>query len=438
MSLLCFSNSERLLDLSREIKTQNPIMAVLGRVVSLLQAAVIFQSLPTHSQRSVPISSRQLHIQQAYLPFAVQSKIPSPIYEHHERPLFPLLPFSKHAHNPILRPNPVYSWESFSTFNPTALVLNDTIFLFYRAQNATLTSSVGLAWSTDGTTFHKLPYPVIYPTEPWEFGGGTEDPRAVRVNGTVYITYTAFKWRPEANVVVGQLCMAYSRDLLHWTKLPPLFPGWMDVAYDAIGRQMARVNHSKSAAIVDEPTRDGRYHMYFGDSFLYHATSRDLLTWTPDPAELYFAAPVYGWESRLIEAGPAPIKTRDSKWIFFYNGAANGNPAGYPPGHYSVGQMLVDPARGFQFEPLNGTAAENGSIEVGAGGFDPRYQPALTDGPVARLERPLLVPEAREEQMGQVPNVVFAEGIVRFKGRWWLYYGQADKTIGVATAEVQD
>ncbi|KAI9672661.1 MAG: hypothetical protein M1831_000096 [Alyxoria varia] len=399
-------------------------MAVLGRVVALLLAAVTFQTPPAHSQRSVPIAPRHLHVQQAHLPFPIHSNVPSPSYEQSERPLFPLLPFHKHPRNPILRPNPFNSWESFSSFNPTALVLNNTIFLFYRAQNAKLTSSIGLAWSTDGTTFHKLLYPVIYPTEPWEFGGGTEDPRVVRVNGTVYVTYTGFEWRPETNTVVGQLCLAYSRDLLHWTKLPPLFPGWMDVAYDAIGRPIARVNHTKSAAIVDEPTRDGRYHMYFGDSFIYHATSRNLLSWIPDPAESYF--------------GPAPIKARDGKWIFFYNGASNGNAAGYPQGHYSVGQMLVDPTRSYQFAPLNGTAAENGSVEVGAGGFDPRYQPALTDGPVARLERPLLVPEAPDEQVGQVPNVVFAEGIVRFKGRWWLYYGQADKTVGVATSEVQD
>ena len=41
------------------------------------------------------------------------------------------------------------------------------------------------------------------------------------------------------------------------------------------------------------------------------------------------------------------------------------------------------------------------------------YQSALRDGPVARVERPLLVPEAGNEQTGQVDQVVFAEGLVQ-------------------------
>jgi len=36
------------------------------------------------------------------------------------------------------------------------------------------------------------------------------------------------------------------------------------------------------------------------------------------------------------------------------------------------------------------------------------------------------------EKQGQVPNVVFAEGLIKFKGRWFLYYGMADSRIGVA------
>lgn len=66
---------------------------------------------------------------------------------------------------------------------------------------------------------------------------------------------------------------------------------------------------------MSEPTADGLYHMYFGDSFFYHATSPDLLNWTALPADNYFASPVNPWENRLIEPGPAPIKTRDGKWL---------------------------------------------------------------------------------------------------------------------------
>lgn len=53
--------------------------------------------------------------------------------------------------------------------------------------------------------------------------------------------------------------------------------------------------------------------MYFGDSLFYHATSRDMLHWTADSTP--FAKPTYPWENGLIEPGPAPIKTRDGRWL---------------------------------------------------------------------------------------------------------------------------
>ena len=37
---------------------------------------------------------------------------------------------------------------------------------------------------------------------------------------------------------------------------------------------------------------------------------------------------------------------------------------------------------------------------------------------------------------GQVGNVVFAEGLVAFKGQWWLYTGLADSRLGVSTAPI--
>ncbi|ETN36985.1 uncharacterized protein HMPREF1541_07973 [Cyphellophora europaea CBS 101466] len=330
-------------------------------------------------------------------------------------PIFPILPFNKYSGNPILTPNPANDWESAYLYNPTAIVLNETIFLLYRAQNESKTSSIGLAWSTDGVSFTRLSQPILYATEAWEAIGGTEDPRLVRINNTFYMTYTAF------DNSSAQLCIASSTDLLNWTKQPPLFPGWQDVAYSDIDVPSPRLNHSKSGAIVSEPTADGLYHMYFGDSFFYHATSPDLRNWTAQPPDAYFAAPMNPWENRLIEPGPAPIKTRDGKWLLVYNGMTTGR-VGYPQNQYSVGQMLIDPTLSF---------LPNLTVQEG------QYQPALRNGPVARLEHPLLVPEAGNEQEGQVDQVVFAEGLVQFKGKWYLYYGQGDSELGVAIADVQ-
>ena len=40
------------------------------------------------------------------------------------------------------------------------------------------------------------------------------------------------------------------------------------------------------------------------------------------------------------------------------------------------------------------------------------------------------------EEKGEVNNVVFSEGLVQFKGKWFLYFGMGDSRIGVATADL--
>ena len=53
---------------------------------------------------------------------------------------------------------------------------------------------------------------------------------------------------------------------------------------------------------------------------------------------------------------------------------------------------------------------------------------------LSRTDTPVFAPETNWEKVGQVPNVVFVEGMVRQGGRWLFYYGGADKYVGVAEA----
>ncbi len=49
-----------------------------------------------------------------------------------------------------------------------------------------------------------------------------------------------------------------------------------------------------------------------------------------------------------------------------------------------------------------------------------------------RSGKPVFSPATPWERIGQVPNVVFVEGLVREPNRWLLYYGAADKYVGLA------
>jgi predicted GH43/DUF377 family glycosyl hydrolase len=132
--------------------------------------------------------------------------------------------------------------------------------------------------------------------------------------------------------------------------------------------------------------------MYFGDTNIWAAHSPDGIQWTTiqepvlRPRDGHF-------DSRLVEPGPAPIRTDDGI-LLIYNGADDDLV-------YGVGQVLLDPENPTQV--------------------------------LDRTAQPFLSPTTELERGGQISNVVFAEGLARLGNTWFLYYGMGDSGIGVAT-----
>lgn len=318
---------------------------------------------------------------------------------------FPIGPFQKFKGNPILTPDPDVEFENGYLYNAAAIVVDGKVFLLYRAQNKSKKSSVGLAWSEDGFTFKKHKEPILEATEPWEAGGGCEDPRIVRDDNTglFIMTYTAYDLRS------ARLCVATSEDLFHWKKYPLFIPeSWNDIAVTSNNENIIRNRWLKSGAIFTERSKDGKYYMVWGDSALHLARSDDLVNWHLTENNYHrsiFTRGLNNRENKLIESGPAPIKLDNGKnhWLFIYNACTTGG-ENIAKDTYTVGQMLID--------------------------YD-----NLQNGPLARLEKPLLYPDQKNELTGQVNKVVFCEGIVQFKGKWLLYYGQGDSELGVAVAD---
>jgi predicted GH43/DUF377 family glycosyl hydrolase len=123
------------------------------------------------------------------------------------------------------------------------------------------------------------------------------------------------------------------------------------------------------------------------------ASSSDLLHWTDALDHPVLPARPGQFDSRVVEPGPAPVMTSEGI-LLIYNGADDKN-------LYSTGWVLFD---------------KNDPTKV-----------------LARADRPIFMPTQDWEKVGQVPNVVFVEGLVREKNRWLFYYGGADKYVGVAS-----
>jgi beta-1,2-mannosidase len=286
---------------------------------------------------------------------------------------------------PILSPCGT-GWETAGTFNPAVALRGDKVVMLYRAQDKQGTSRLGYAESPDGIRFTRKDEPILSPSEPYEKDGGVEDPRLVQFGDTYYLTYTGY------NKTDAQLCLATSKDLIHWERKGVIVPA---------NKGNWNVKWTKSGAIVPEKI-DGKNWMYFlgtsadGKDQAGLASSTDLLHWTEATETPVLPVRTGKFDSRVAEPGPAPIITPEGI-VLIYNGADD---------------KLV--------------------YRTGIAIFD-RNNPGKL---LWRSDTPVFSPEKKWERSGQVPNVVFVEGMVEQKDRYLFYYGGADKSVGVAEAPV--
>lgn len=335
--------------------------------------------------------------------------------------------------NPILSPTPSLTfecpitkeqlnWEERNVLNPSAIVKGDNVYLFYRAQDSSGTSRIGLAVSADGLHFVKQPAPVFYPDNDlmkvyeWNYRkmngepiqedcktcyfDGVEDPRIIEsTTGEYIMTYTAY------NGKTARLAIASSKDLISWTKHGLVLKGeeYQDL-WSKSGAIVVEIKGGKNIA----KKINGKYWMYFGDTNLFMATSDDLINWQVCKNEengkmISVLHPRNGYfDSRLVEPGPFAIY-QESGILLIYNGsnAANYNDPDLPKFTYAAGQALFDKDMPYKL--------------------------------IDRAESNFIRPDKDYEKIGEVNEVCFVEGLVNFHDQWFLYYGTADSKIAVAT-----
>jgi predicted GH43/DUF377 family glycosyl hydrolase len=281
----------------------------------------------------------------------------------------------RHPSNPILKPNPNNAWESLNVFNCSVVTSHGLFFMFYRAQGANYTSSIGGAISADGIHFNRLQQPILSPQDDWE-NLGLEDPRITYlVDESRYImAYTAYS--PQRITPM----FAESENLFTWQRIGPLVVG----------------EDNKDHVLFPRRIR-GRYVTFHRrPPGIWLAYSDDLRTWT-DFRPLMGPRPGH-WDSNRIGAGGIPIETEQG-WLCIYHGYDQQKV-------YRLGTYLLD-------------------LE------DPSKV-------IARPKEFIMEPEEPWEQEGDVPNVVFTAANPVVDGTVYVYYGGADRVIGLATCSLKE
>lgn len=326
----------------------------------------------------------------------------------------------RYGDTPVLSPRDG-RWDAVSVFNPGAIYVGDEVHMVYRAVTdlRPYVSRFGLAVSSDGYRFERAEdAPVYAPQAEFEVGG-VEDARITRDGKEFLVTYAA------VTVVPGP---AYEEvDFFNRARLdpyidrpgqPPMGPSYTGLLRSKDLRSFTFEGLLTPAEIDDRdgilfPEKiDGKYVMmhrptaWVGEEFgcqapsIWLAYSEDLKTWDYGQGDEYLLMqpqPGQDWEAGKIGGGPPPIKT-SAGWLVIYHGVDTRHV-------YRVGAALLD---------LD----------------EPRKV-------LGRTETFLMEPELEWEKVGVIPNVVFPTAALWKPGREVLiYYGGADRVVGLATADM--
>lgn len=316
--------------------------------------------------------------------------------------------------NPILTPTAL-EWESEAVFNPAAFTDNGRVHLLYRAMGPDGVSRLGYASSEDGIHFdERLDYPVYTPRQGFgaptkeamhgpktydiianPSGGGwagCEDPRAVKVDGRVYLSYVAFDgWNFVRQALTSIDLPDVRAKNWHWRN-PVLIskPGEIQ----------------KNWVIFPEKI-NGKYAILHGLSPKIHIEYLDSLDDLDGSTFIESLPQAHGsgyagrhdkWDSRVRGAGAPPLKT-PLGWLLLYHATDK-----FDPGKYKLGAMILD---------------EHDPTKV-----------------LYRSDSPVLEPKEWYENQGK-PGVVYTCGAVIMGENLIVYYGGGDKHIAVARTNVE-
>ncbi|OGG49100.1 hypothetical protein A3G63_03000 [Candidatus Kaiserbacteria bacterium RIFCSPLOWO2_12_FULL_52_8] len=282
-------------------------------------------------------------------------------------------------------------YESHSVLNAGALDIAGSVHLLYRAMNADNTSTLGYARSSDGIHIdERLETPVYVPRADFESkrgkpdgNSGCEDPRLVVIDNRVHLTYTAYDGTHNPRGAASSISVDdfLAKRFQNWDEPVLITPDEVD---------------DKDIGLLPEQIN--------GDYVLYHRINghicADLVSDISFKKRVSRCIEIMGprigmWDSAKVGIAGPPIKVAGG-WLLIYHGVSHRS-------HYRLGAALLD----------------RSGLVVLSRTADPIFEAVLD-----------------YEKVGDVPNVVFSCGGVMRDDTLFLYYGGADRVVGVATASL--
>jgi predicted GH43/DUF377 family glycosyl hydrolase len=301
----------------------------------------------------------------------------------------------RHTNNPILESIKENEWESMYVLNPTAIDIDGTINIVYRAIDPYNTSTMGIAKTNDGFTIDsRESEPIYVPRTEFELklnqpagNSGCEDGRIMRIEDRLYVTYTGYNGQEMPAVAASSISVKDFKNSKwdKWTIPELISPRGIDDKDAAIFDRkiddkylvLHRIDHHVCADYIDNL------------DFSTQKLTRCIQMFGPRPGM---------WDSQKVGINGPPFLT-DQGWVLFYHGISD-------TFAYCMGAVLLD-----------------------------KEDPTTVIG---RTAAPIMEPVTDYELKGWIDNVVFSCGQVVRGDLIYIYYGGADTVVGVATLSLSE
>jgi len=315
-------------------------------------------------------------------------------------------------------------FESKAVLNPGVYQEGNIVHMLYRAVDNDGISSLGyVKFDGPDKIVERWDKPFMAPKKRYECKG-IEDPRLMKIGDTLYATYVVHDGKNAVTAFAsGKDILSLSREFVISPKIPYKEAGkifaYSKLKDDYYFFQAYYQNYSGSNILI--------WHkdvMFFpekinGNYFLLQRILPDVQVMEFEDfgqlKEKYFwihyllddfqnnvvLEGEHGFENRHVGGGCPPIKT-EFGWLLIYHSTEESNSGRV----YHAGAALLD---------LN----------------NPRKL-------LARLPYPLFSPTEDYERNGDVNNVVFPTGTAQFGDDLYIYYGCADRIIGLAKVNMKE
>jgi predicted GH43/DUF377 family glycosyl hydrolase len=298
--------------------------------------------------------------------------------------------------NPLVAPAAQDAWRAQAAFNPSVIEADSEVRMYFRALPAPnpviapfhTGSTVGCAVSKDDGATFGAPSEALHPEADWE-AFGMEDPRAVVIDGTTYLTYTALGGFPY-NASNIKAAIAISKDGSTFTERHLMTP-FNAKAFALFPRKV----NGEFLALLTAHTDYTPEHPYPTIALARAKSIEDFWdlgyweSWHQKLAE-HALPDLRRSDGDHVEVGASPVYTDDG-WLLVYS---------------YIQHYRDESRRTFGIEALL---------------LD-------HDDPKKVLGRtfPFLVPEEGYEREGMVPNIVFPSSARVAGDTLEIYYGGAD------------